>query len=163
MPVLVFNSGRYDLNFIKEHFVEQMVRAEGNIKVAKIANKIMYLLIPNFRFLDINYLRPGTSYEKWIKAYGCTAEKSWYPYKWFDSRAKLDFPGVPDYPTWYSRLRERFVLSRSKWKQCKRLFQVEGMHLRRLAAQLQQSGRGPWPGSVAKQCEPSTRRKRSTF
>lgn len=37
----------------------------GKIKVAKNANKIMFLLTNKFRFLDIvNYLGPDTSYEK---------------------------------------------------------------------------------------------------
>ena len=52
----------------------------------------MFLLTPGFRFLDIqNYLGPGTSYVKWVKAYGCTTEKSWFPYEWFDSPANSIF------------------------------------------------------------------------
>lgn len=64
MPVLGFNSGRHDLNLIKEHFVEQITDREDNIKVAKNANKIMFMVNSKFRFLDIlNYLGPGTSYD----------------------------------------------------------------------------------------------------
>ena len=55
--------------------------ATGKIRVAKSGNKIMFLLTKCLRFLDIiNYLGPGTSYEKWVKAYDCEAEKSWLPY-----------------------------------------------------------------------------------
>lgn len=126
--VLGCNSGCYDLSLIKEHFVEQIVGSEGNIKVAKNDNKNKYLLTKNFRFLDIIiYLGSGTSYDKWVKAYGCTAEKSWFPYEWFDFPEKLDFSGLPDYPAWYSHLREKFVLSLSEWRQCKRLFKEKGM------------------------------------
>ena len=109
MPVLGFNSSRYDLNLIREHLVERLASAAGDIKVAKNANKIMFLWTKEFRFLDIiNYLGPGTGYDKWVKAYVCTAEKSWFPYEWFDSPQKLDYPGLPDYPAWHSRLKEKF-------------------------------------------------------
>ena len=30
----------------------------------------MFIITPKFKFLDvINYLGPGTSYDKWVKAY----------------------------------------------------------------------------------------------
>ena len=95
VPVLGFNSGRYDLNLIREHFAEHLSETTGKVRVAKNGSKIMFLLTQKFRFLDIiNYLGPGTSYEKWTKAYECTAEKSWFPYEWFDIPEKLDHPGV---------------------------------------------------------------------
>ena len=50
-----------------------------------------------FRFVDIiNYLGPGTSYEKWVKAYGFSVQKS---YKWFDTPEKLQHPGMPLLPS----------------------------------------------------------------
>jgi len=86
VPVLGFNSGRYDLNLIREHFAERLSDTTGIVGVAKNGNKIMFQLTQEFRFLDIiNYLGPGTSYEKWTKAYESTAEKSWSPYEWFDT------------------------------------------------------------------------------
>lgn len=75
MPVIGFNSGSY--NLIKEHFVERIVGADQTIEVAKKANKVMFLQTSNFRFLDIiNYLGPGTSYEKWVKAYRCLIHRA---------------------------------------------------------------------------------------
>ena len=48
-------------------------------------------------FLNIiNYLGPGTSYDKWVKAYGCSFEKSWLLYEWLDSPEKLKYPGSPE-------------------------------------------------------------------
>ena len=118
-----FNSGRYDINLIKEYFGEQIKK----IVVAKDANKIMFLLTKDFRFLDIiNYLGPGTSYDKWVKAYDCTANKSWFPYEWFDYPKKLDFPGLPDYLFWYTKLEERYPLTMKEFKQCK-IFKEKGM------------------------------------
>ena len=84
MPVVEFNSGSYYLNLIKSHFADRLADTTGKVRVAKNGNKIMFLLTWGFRFLDImNYLGPGTSYEKWVKAYECTKEKSWFPYEWF--------------------------------------------------------------------------------
>ena len=88
----------------------------------------MFLLTQGFRFLDIiNYLGPGTSYEKRTKAYECSAEKSWLPYEWFDSPEKLDHPGLLDYPAWHSRLKGGYVLTRDEWEGCQRLFKEKGM------------------------------------
>jgi len=56
----------------------------------------MFIITPEFEFLDvINYLGPGTSYDKWVKAYGCKQTKSWFPYEWFDSPDKLAYQGLP--------------------------------------------------------------------
>ena len=128
VPVLGFNSGHYDLNMIKEHFVEQIAEKQGNIKVAKNAKKIMFMSTTEFKFLDlINYLGPATIYDKWVKAYGCSTTKSWLRYEWFDTPDNLDFPALPDYPTWYSRLKNEFVLTLTEWKQCGQLFKEKGM------------------------------------
>ena len=128
VPVVGFNSGTYDLNLIKKYFAEHLADTTGKVRVAKNGNKIMFLLTWGFRFLDIiNYLGPGTSYEKWVKAYECNTVKSWFPYEWFDSPEKLDYPGLPDYMAWYSRLKDDFVLKLSEWRACKKLFRENGM------------------------------------
>ena len=128
VPVLGFNSGKYDLNLIKAHFVKKLADTASKVRVAKNSNKIMFLLTSGFRFLDImNYLGPGTSYEKWVKAYDCEATKSWLPYEWFDDIKKLDHPGLPDYPHWYSKLKNEFTLKLTEWKACKETFWEKGM------------------------------------
>ena len=128
VPVLGFNSGRYDLNLIREHFAERLSDTTGKIRVAKNGNKIMFILSKNFRFLDIiNYLGPGTSYEKWVKAYECETVKSWFPYEWFDTPEKLDFRGLSKYEDWYSKLKGGYVLTRDEWEGCQRLFKEKGM------------------------------------
>ena len=55
VPVVGFNSGRYDLNLIKEHFVEELADL-GNVHVGKKANTTMFIKTPTLLFLDIiNY------------------------------------------------------------------------------------------------------------
>ena len=128
VPVLGFNSGTYDLNLIKKYFAEKLADTTNKVRVAKNGNKIMFILTSGFRFLDIiNYLGPGVSYDKWIKAYGCKAPKSWFPYEWFDRPDKLDYPELPDYPHWHSKLKNEFTLKLSEWKACKQTFREKEM------------------------------------
>ena len=126
--VLGFSSGRYDLNLIRDYFAERLADTTGKVRVAKNGNKIMFILTNSFRFLDVmNYLGPGTSYEKWVKAYKCDTVKSWFPYEWFDTPEKLDFRGLPKYEKWYSKLKGDYVLTREEWEGCQRLFKEKGM------------------------------------
>jgi len=58
----------------------------AKVQVGKKANMTMFMETKGFCFVDIiNYLSWGTSYKKWVKAYGCSAQKSGFPYEWFDS------------------------------------------------------------------------------
>ena len=128
VPTLGFNSGSYDLNLIKNYFAEQLAGTTKKVRVAKNGSKIMFLLTDRLRFLDIiNYLGPGTSYERWIKAYDCKGTKSWLPYEWFDSEEKLDYEGLPEYEHWYSKLKKEYVLTREEWEGCKQVFEEKGM------------------------------------
>ena len=128
VPTLGFNSGTYDLNLIKKYFAGKLADTANKVRVAKNGNKIMFILTSGFRFLDIiNYLGPGTSYGKWVEAYDCKATKSWLPYEWFDSPEKLDYPGLPEYKEWYSKLKGEYVLTREEWDVCQNLFREKGM------------------------------------
>ena len=75
----------------------------------------------------MNYLGPGTSYSKWVKAYGCKQTKSWLPYEWFDSPDKLVHPGLPDYTAWYSRQKNDYLLTLQEWEIFKRVFREKGV------------------------------------
>jgi len=98
--------------------------------VAKKGNKTMFLLTWGACFLHIiNYLGPSTSYVKWVKAYGSESEKSWFPYEWFDVPEKLDFPGLPEYEAWYSKLKGGYVLTQKEWEGCQLLFKEKGMRI----------------------------------
>ena len=128
VPVVGFNSGRYYLNLIKNHFAELLADTTKKVGVAKNGNKTMFLFTCGFRFLDIlNFLGPRTNYAKWVKAYEFKTVKSWFPHEWFDTPEKLDFPGLPKYEQWYSRLKGEYVITREEWEGCERLFKERGM------------------------------------
>ena len=81
VPVVGFNSGRYDLQLIKKYFITHLGQENGVLSGEKRA-QIMCINTPQFKFLDItNYLSPGISYDKWVKTYGAKQTKSWLLYE----------------------------------------------------------------------------------
>ena len=58
------------------------------------------------RFLDIkNYIAPGFSYDKFIKAYDVSQTKFFLTYEYVDSLEKLDHT-LPNHEAFYSNLKE---------------------------------------------------------
>ena len=101
VPVVGFNSCRYDLHVIRKYFITHLGHENG-VFAGEKQGQIMYVNTPHFKFLDIiNYLSPGISYDKWVKTYGANQIKSWLSYEWFDSADKLDYKGLPPYWCWY--------------------------------------------------------------
>ena len=116
VPVFGFNSGRYDINMIKEYFVENLTSL-SDVNVAKKENSYMFLSTPNFKFLDIkSYLAPGLSYDAWCRAYGCELQKLSFPYEWFDSFKKLNHIGPVKYEEFYSSLKGGITISQEEYR-----------------------------------------------
>ena len=125
MPVIGFNSGRYDLNLIRKYFISHL--GQEKVDSGEKQGQIVYMKTPQFVFLDvINYLSPGITYDKWVKTYGTKQTKSWLPYEWFDSDDKLDYKGLPPYTCWYSQLKNSFTLTPKEYDEYKRFFQERG-------------------------------------
>ena len=116
VPVFGFNSGRYDLNMIKEYFVGDLAGI-SDVNVAKKENSYMFLSTPNFKFLDIkNYLAPGLSSDAWCRAYGCELQKLAFPYEWFDSFDKLNHKGPVKYEDFFSSLKGGITISQEEYQ-----------------------------------------------
>ena len=99
LPVIGFNSGRYDLNVIKQFFVPYLLKPSKQDNedvdeeeeeeeddddetrfVIKRQNTFMCFATKKLKFLDItSYLAPGFSYDKYLKAYGCELQKGHFP------------------------------------------------------------------------------------
>ena len=115
VPVFGFNSGRYDINMIKEYFVGDLAII-SDVNVAKKENSYMFLSTPNFKFLDIkSYLAPGLSYDAWCRAYGCELQNLAFPYEWFDSFDKLNHKGPVKYEEFYSSLKGGITISQEEY------------------------------------------------
>ena len=116
VPVFGFNSGRYDINMIKEYFVKNLAII-SDVDVAKKENSYMFLSTSNFKFLDIkNYLAPGLSYDAWCRAYGCELQKLAFPYEWLDSFNKLNHKGPVKYEEFYSTLKGGITISQEEYQ-----------------------------------------------
>ena len=116
VPVFGFNSGRYDINMIKEYFVKNLAII-SNVNVAKKENSYMFLSLPQFKFLDIkSYLAPGLSYAAWCRAYGCELQKLVFPYEWFASFEKLNHKGPVKYEEFYSSLKGGITISQEEYQ-----------------------------------------------
>ena len=96
LPVLSFNSGKYDINMAKNPFFTHLVKHEQVQFVMKRNNNHTCLKTIHLKFLDItNYLAPWFSHDQFLKAYDCTQTKGYFPYEWVDSLEKLEFPALP--------------------------------------------------------------------
>ena len=116
VPVFGFNSGRYDINMIKEYFVKNLAGI-SDVNVAKKENSYMFLSLPQFKFLDIkSYLAPGLSYDAWYRAYGCDLQKLTFPYEWFDSFEKLNHKGPVKYEDFFSSLKGGITISQEQYQ-----------------------------------------------
>ena len=116
VSVFGFNSGRYDINMIKEYFVKDLAEI-SNVNVAKKENSDMFLSLPIFKFLDIkSYLAPGLSYDAWCRAYGTELQKLVFPYEWFDSFDKLNHKGPVKYEDFFSSLKGGITISQEEYQ-----------------------------------------------
>ena len=115
VPVVEFYAEKYDLNMIKQYFVEKLADTCTKVKVATHGSKTRFIITLEFKFLDvINYLVSAISHDKWAKAYGC---KQSHCFRTSGLTAqKLAYQGLPDYPAWCSR---QYLLTLQEWRACK--------------------------------------------
>ena len=126
LPVIGFNSGRYDLNVIKQFFVPYLLKPSKQENedveeeedddddetrfVIKRQNTFMCFATKKLKFLDItSYLAPGFSYDKYLKAYGCELQKGHFPYEYMDGIGKLEDRALPPQEAFYSRLKNEGI------------------------------------------------------
>ena len=108
LPVIGFNSGKYDLNMIKRSFVPLLI--SNNAAVIKRQNTFMCLSTTNLKFLDVTqYLAPGVSYDKYLKAYGCDLQKGHFPYEYMDGIGKLEDRVLPPQSAFFSQLKNEGI------------------------------------------------------
>ena len=112
LPVLGFNSPKYDLNVIKKTLLSQLIESDKP-RVLKRNNKFTAFETRGLLFLDIlNFLGGATSLDTFLKAYGASESKGFFPYEWFDHCNKLDFTELPPAEAFYSSLKGYNVLEK---------------------------------------------------
>ena len=122
LPVIGFNSGRYDLNAMKTSFFSYLADQEDVKFAIKRNNTFMCVTTAQLKFLDItNYLAPGFSYSQFLKAYECQEQKGFFPYEWMTSLDKLEVTSLPPHDAFYSTLKksniteEEYQLCQQTW------------------------------------------------
>ena len=134
LPVIGFNSGKYDLNVIKQLFVSYLLKPskhddnddkdedideeddddddddDKNRFVIKRHNTFMCFTTKKLQFRDVtNYLTPGFSSYKYLKEYGCELQKGHFPYEYMDGIGKLEDIALPHQEAFYSRLKNEDI------------------------------------------------------
>ena len=114
IPVLGFNSARYDLNLIKGKIIKALDLAKQKQDVFVIKKNNSYSCIANhsFKFLDISqFLSPGTSYAKFLKAFEVKENKGIFPYEYLNDEEKLKETSLPlPGHAWWSKLKNKNLL-----------------------------------------------------
>ena len=78
----------------------------GSFFVIRRNNTFICLSTDQLKFLDMtNYIAPGFSYDKYLKAYGCEVTKGHFPYEYMDCLERLDDTALPPKEAFFSRLK----------------------------------------------------------
>ena len=127
LPVIGFNSGHYDLNVIKKFYIPYMVKNNDIQFVIKRQNTFMCFSTPKLKFLDVTqYLAPGVSYDKYLKAYGCELHNGHFPYEYMDNLRKLDDCALPPQAAFFSQLKNEGI-SDTDYAACQAVWRDNGM------------------------------------
>ena len=129
VPILGFNSQRYDINVIKPYLMRSLIARDNETSfVVKRQNQMTCIETANIRFLDVcNFIAPGFSYDKYLKAFDCSFSKGFFPYEWMDSLDKLEHRSLPDRAAFYSHLRGE-AISTEDYAYCQRVWESERMN-----------------------------------
>ena len=128
LPVIGFNSGHYDLNVVKKFFIPYMLKGDDKTRfVIKRQNTFMCFSTTNLKFIDVTqYLAPGVSYDKYLKAYGCELQKGHFPYEYMDDLHKLEDRVLPPQSAFFSRLKNEGI-SNDDYARCQAVWRDNGM------------------------------------
>ena len=128
LPVIGFNSRHYDLNVVKKFFIPYMLKGNDKTRFAiKRQNTFMCFSTTNLKFLDVTqYLAPGVSYDKYLKAYGCELQKGHFPYEYMDDLHKLEDRALPPQASFFSRLKNEGI-SNDDYARCQAVWRNNGM------------------------------------
>ena len=104
------------MNLMKTEIVQLLeLEKKNNYFVIKKNNSYMCLSDKIFHFLDIsNFLAPGCSYSKFLKAFQVPESKFYFPYEWFDDKTKLDWTHLPPPDAFYSSLKVQNTLGETE-------------------------------------------------
>ncbi len=126
LPVLGFNSGKYDMNLVKRYLLPYLVEHEPVNHLVKRNNNYMSVVTEHLQFLDVtNFLAPGFSLDQFIRAYDCSLQKGLFPYEWIHLN-NLDHNSLPPREAFDSKLKGSSI-TEDEYKACQEVWNREGM------------------------------------
>ena len=110
LPVLGFNSSRYDILALRKHLLPQLgVPEDDDAFVCKKNSTYTCIKTYRFSFLDcLSFLSPGTSLDDFLKSYSSgdpEQRKIWFPYEKMRCWEDLENTDRPAYDDYYSHLK----------------------------------------------------------
>ena len=127
LVVVGFDSGKYDLNVLKDILVPHLVHRSGIDPVIKHHHAYLALRTSGLKFLNIsNFVAAGTSYGAFLKAYQCQGEKGFFPYEHVRSLSQLEESQLSPREAFHSWLRKS-ELSEEDYAVCQRAWTKKGM------------------------------------
>ena len=86
---------------------------EQETSVIKKASDFISFKFEDIQFLDIKkFLGGATTQDSFLKVYKASETKGFFPYEWFDNPDKLDFPELPPYEVYFSKIRNNNPLDK---------------------------------------------------
>ena len=119
VPVLGFNSAKYDLNLVKSKLCSHLDLTRPECFTVKKSNAYVTISTPSLKFLDIShYIAPGYSYAQFLKSYKASEEKGFFCYQYLSDPTVLEETRLPPYEAFYSSLKRINVLEEeiSRWQ-----------------------------------------------
>ena len=112
LPVLGFNSSRYNLNILKSYIAQHLqLHSDPLAHIIKKMNSYQCISTSHLKFLDIsNFVSAGHRFASFLKSFGVETSKSFFPYEFLDSPEKLHYPSLPPYDAFFSHLKQKNVL-----------------------------------------------------
>ena len=127
LPVLGFNSGKYDLNAVKEFVFPYLIESQPIKFTVKRNSNHMCLKTNSLKFLDIsNYVAPGFSYDQFLRAYECEQTKGFFTYERIDSLDKLEETSLPSHEAFYSSLKNQNI-TEEEYEYCQQVWEENEM------------------------------------
>ena len=125
VPVLGFNSAKYDLNLVKQCLAKHLNMHNNELRgnfVVKKSNSYACIATQQLKFLDISqFLAAGASYSSFLKAYHIQENKGFFPYSYFDDVAKLEETSLPPHGAFYSSLKGTNI-SKQEYEYCQKVW-----------------------------------------
>ena len=127
IPVVGFNSGKYDINMVKPYFIRRFYLGDEQAHVIKRNNNFISITTTKFIFLDMmNFIAPGFNYANYLKAYKIQETKGFFPHEHIKHWKQLEETQLPPKEAFYSSLTESHI-SDEDYQTCQDAWKANNM------------------------------------